>query len=404
MAFFPVTWCDMNTMPKVGGVLAGVFVLLLAVAAGGCLGSGTDVSPDLQAPAEEEERTLLPTEPPPIPAPDDGYTLPTIVPAAAPVQETVTRAFPTKFEKKTYTIEIEVDGSVYEGARNVERGWPVSTAWDDPPVMTAYYRRYIEDPAMKVFFDDLARPFRYIKAADGLNDGEYLELLITFVQQIPYDPAAPSDPRYPVEVIGDMKGDCDEKSLLLLGMLAHEGYDTALLLFPGEHHAAAGIGITVNGNPSFRVFESPDSRKYFYIESTGPTYIGRYTEPFGSAEVKVVPLGSGTKRFNRVNYVTRITSIYQKIHDRLPYMDNQMEEWRGEIAGLKERLTHGTYETREEWDRDYQKYTDLIEQHNDYVRKFNKYLDVRDYIADHPYDMAGVYRYIQNSNVEEIRI
>lgn len=395
----------MNMITKTGGVLAGVFgLLLLSVAAGGCIGQGTDVSPDLRAPAEEEEQTPLPTEALPIPTPDEGYTLPTILPAAAPVQETMTRAFPTKFEKKTYTIEIEVNGSIYEGARTIDRRWPASASWGDPAVMTDYYRRYIDDPAMEVFFDDLARPLRYIKAADGLNDGEYLELLITFVQQIPYDPDAPSDPRYPVEVIGDMKGDCDEKSLLLLGMLAHEGYDTALLLFPGEHHAAAGIGISVNGNPSFRVFTSPDGGKYFYIESTGPAYIGRYTEPFGSAEAYVVPLGSGTKRFDRVNYVTRITGVYQMIDDRLPYMNTQMETWRGEIAGLKERLTHGTYETREEWDRDYRDYTDLIKQHNDYVQKFNKYIEVRAYIADHPYDMAGVYRYIQNSNVEDITI
>jgi hypothetical protein len=380
----------MNTIIKAGGILAGFFVLLLLlVAACGCVGPGTSVSEDLQAPAEEEEQTPLPTEAPPTPTPEEeGYALPAIVPVAAPVHETTTRAFPTKFEKKTYTLEVKVNGSIYEGARDVDRRWPTSASWGDPASMTAYYRRYIEDPAMEVFFDDLARPFRYIKAADGLNDEEYLELLITFVQQIPYDPHAPSDPRYPVEVIGYMKGDCDEKSLLLLGMLAHEGYDTALLLFPGEHHAAAGIGISVNGNPSFRVFTSPDGGKYFYIESTGPTYIGRYTEPFGSAKAFVVPL----------------TGVYQEIDGRIPFMNNQMEEWRGEIEDLKESLTHGTYETREEWDRDYQEYTDLIRKHNDYVQKFNRYIEVRAYIADHPYDIAGVYRYIQNSNVEDIRI
>ncbi|WP_342676116.1 hypothetical protein [Methanofollis sp. UBA420] len=396
----------MNTIKKAGGVLAGpvALALLLLVAASGCVGSGTGVSQDLQAPVDEEEQTPLPTESLPTPTTEEGYALPAIILAKAPVQETMTRAFPTKFEKKTYTIEIEVNGSVYDGARDVDRRWPISASWGDPAVMTAYYQRYIEDPAMEVFFDDLARPFRYIKAADGLNDEEYLELLITFVQQIPYDPDAPSEPRYPVEVVGDMKGDCDEKSLLLLGMLAHEGYDAALLLFPGEHHAAAGIGITVNGNPSFRVFESPDREKYFYIESTGPTYIGRYTEPFGSAEAYVVSLGNGTKSFDRVNYVTRITGIYQKIDDRLPYMNTRMEEWRDEIAELKESLTHGTYETREEWDRDHRKYTGLIMQHNDYVQKFNRYIEVRTYIANHPYDMDGVYRYIQNSNVEDITI
>lgn len=386
---------------------AVALILLLMVVAGGCVGPDADQSVDGQGYASDNGTTPSQTDAETFQTTtqvEEEYALPTIVPVASPVPATMTRTFQTKFEKKTYQIEVEVNTSIYEGARNVDRRWPGNGTWDDPAILTAYYRRYIEDPAMEVFFDDLARPFRYIKAADGLTDEEYLELLVTFVQQIPYDPNAPVDPRYPVEVIGDQKGDCDEKSLLLLGMLAHEGYDTALLLFPDERHAAAGIGISVNGNPSFRVFRSPDSGKYFYIESTGLTYIGQYTEPFGSAEVKVVPLGNGTRRFDRVNYVTRITGVYQKIEDRLPYMDNQMDEWQDEIDALKTKLTSGTYETQDEWDRDYQEYTGLIEQYNDYVQKFNTYLEVRDYIADHPYDMAGVYRYIENTNVDDIKI
>ncbi|MBP2145031.1 hypothetical protein J2129_000485 [Methanofollis sp. W23] len=326
----------------------------------------------------------------------------TITPVAG--TPTVTRVFETKFGTKVYQVRVEVNGSVYAGAKNIDRALPPGADWDDPEVMTAYYGGFIDDPAMTVFFDDMARGLRAVKESKGFNENEYLEFLVTFVQQIPYDPAARPLPRYPVEVIWEQTGDCDEKSLLLLGLLAHEGYDTAFLLFPDEHHAAAGIGIRTGATPSFRVFKGLETGKYFYIESTRPTYIGLYTDPFESAEVSVVPIGEGTGRFTQVNYICRITGTFQKIEERLPFMHDRMKEWETEIADLEKRLTGGDYESRAEWNRDHEAYLTLIDEHNDYVEKYNTYLEVYHYIADHPYDIEGVYRHIDNSGVEDITI
>ncbi|QYZ78326.1 hypothetical protein E2N92_02195 [Methanofollis formosanus] len=392
----------MNRQSIISLLLCVLFFLSLAA---GCTDTGTnavggehpqqaDISGALAGSADRLTIEKAPVR--------ESVAVQTIVPVAG--QPTVTQVFETKFERKTYTVEVEVNGSVYAGARSVDKGLPAGAGWNDPTVMTAYYRRFIDDPAMTIFFDDMARGLRAVKAREGLNDGEYLEFLITFVQQIPYDPNAPAHPRYPVEVVRDRTGDCDEKSLLLLGLLAHEGYDTAFILFPDEHHAAAGIRISTGGTPSFRVFEGPETGKYFYIESTEPTYIGLYTEPFGSAEAVVVPIGDGTGRFNRVNYISRITGTYQKIEERLPFMHDRMEEWEDEIREMERKLTGGTYESRAEWDRDHQAYLKLIDEHNDYVEKYNTYLEVYHYIAEHPYDIEGVYRHIDNSGVEDIRI
>lgn len=328
--------------------------------------------------------------------------LQTIAPVAD--QPKVTRVFETKFGTKTYPVGIEVNGSIYAGAKRVNKGLPRGADPDDPEVMTAYYRRFIDDPAMTVSFDDMSRGLRSVKEREGFNDNEYLEFLVTFVQQIPYDPAAKAHPRYPVEVVWEQIGDCDEKSLLLLGLLAHEGYDTAFLLFPDEHHAAAGIKISTGADPSFRVFEGPETGKYFYIESTRPTYIGLYTEPFESAKTFVVPIGEGTRRFNQVNYISRITGTFQKIEERLPFMHDRIKEWEDEIAELEMRLAAGNYESRTVWDLDHEAYLTLIDEHNDYVEKYNTYLEVYHYIADHPYDIEGVYRHIDNSGVEDITI
>ncbi|MDD3621907.1 MAG: hypothetical protein PHQ81_05840, partial [Methanofollis sp.] len=318
-------------------------ILLLLSLAAGCADTGMTAPEDEQpeevdGPSTEARSADLPDA--------ERNTPQTIAPVAGKL--TVTRVFETKFETKTYPVRIEVNGSIYAGAKNVNKGLPHGVDWDDTEVMTAYYRRFIEDPAMTVFFDDIVRGLRSVKEREGFNDNEYLEFLITFVQQIPYDPAAKAHPRYPVEVVWEQMGDCDEKSLLLIGLLAHEGYDTAFILFPDEHHAAAGIRISTGTTPSFRIFEGPETGKYFYIESTRPTYIGLYTRPFESAEAFVVPIGEGSGRFNQVNYICRITGTFQKIEERLPFMHDRMKEWETEIADLERRLTAGDYESRAE--------------------------------------------------------
>ncbi|MDG6219715.1 MAG: hypothetical protein QCI00_09810 [Candidatus Thermoplasmatota archaeon] len=317
---------------------------------------------------------------------------------------TDTRLFPTKFGDEEYSIEIDVNRSVYLGAQKVNKKWPDDNLWYDEKLVVEYYSAFINDPEMDKFIDELLIPFERIKRTEKLNDGEFLELMITFVQQIPYDNYAPTYPRYPVEVIHDEKGDCDEKSLLLLGMLSHEGYDIALILFPDEHHATAGIRINPSGNPQFRVFESPDKAKYFYIETTVPTFIGLYSEEYEHTSYVVIPIGEGGKRFDRVNYICYITDRYTKIGDRLQFMNDQMDEWDSEIGELEWQLQYGTYDTQDEWNNDYNRYLRLINNYNNYVEKVEKYLDVYVYIEEHPHDIAGVYRRIENSKVMEIRI
>lgn len=333
---------------------------------------------------------------------EEIFTLPSIQPIGSGISDT--RIFSTKFENKVYDIEIEVNRSVYLGAQNVYKEWPNGKTWYDEEFVVEYYSAFIEDPEIDKFLDEFLVPFERIKRIDNLNNEEFLELMITFVQQIPYDRYAPEYPRFPIEVIYDETGDCDEKSLLLLGMLSHEGYDVAFIIFPDIHHATAGIRINPSGNPSFRVFESPDKGKYFYIESTIPTYIGLYSEELEQAEAVVIPIGEGDKRFDRVNYICYITDSYTKIENRLVFMENTMSEWKSEITTLEWQLQYGSYDSLEEWNDDYIKYSRLVQDYNSYAEKYNKYLEIYEYINEHPHDIAGVYRRIENSNVMEIKI
>jgi hypothetical protein len=82
-------------------------------------------------------------------------------------------------------------------------------------------------------------------------------------------------PKYPIETIIDGKGDCEDTSFLMASVLEALNIDTVLLVFPG--HVAVGVWCE---DCTGGYFEH-NSRKYFYLETTG--YAGNW-------EVGWVPL------------------------------------------------------------------------------------------------------------------
>jgi hypothetical protein len=95
---------------------------------------------------------------------------------------------------------------------------------------------------MEPFYREILPELQKLRYKGGktLSDDEYLEMIVSFVQQIPYDNDS-AGIRYPVEVIHDQKGDCDEKSILLTGLLSREGYDVG----KAEIHGMAQRGGSV---------------------------------------------------------------------------------------------------------------------------------------------------------------
>ena len=93
--------------------------------------------------------------------------------------------------------------------------------------------------------------------------------------------------KYPVETWADRSGDCDDKALLLAGLLAREGYRVALLVFLPESHMALGIGCPAG-------YEYGGSG-YAYLEVTNASYVGVVPDGVRLASPPlVVPIGNGT--------------------------------------------------------------------------------------------------------------
>lgn len=348
-------------------------------------------SPASETPAEQKTDNTSTTE----------INLPTIIPAEITGELYEDRTFSVKFEKSEYELVLPVNLSVYYGARNADKTITHGTYWNETDKVSAYYRSFFEGQAIDGFYNDILKKIRHIKIAEGFSDEEYLEFLITFVQQIPYDSEA-YEPRFPVEVVYDMKGDCDEKSMLLIGLLAREGYDTALIVFPEYSHATAGIRIITTGDTFFRQFKAEDGRKYVFIESTALSYIGEYPEYYEDAYAVVIPVGDGDKTFEKYNYVSYITESLTKIRNRIIFLDSELGRLYDEINVLVSDLNNKNYGSDTQWHKDHLKYLTLVDQYYDYQDMLDKNIEVYNYIMEHPYDVEGVRRYIYNSKVNDI--
>jgi hypothetical protein len=188
------------------------------------------------------------------------------------------------FRGETHRISVELDGNLVEASRAIGRERCVLGSGFD---VDDFYEAVVFDPAEEAFFESLLVSLRALRDELALDDAGYAELLTAFVQSLRYE-AGDSMPKHPIAAFADATGDCDEKSALLGGLLAREGWDAALLLFADDQHMAVGLR-----SPDIEYLDTG----YAFIEATAPSYIGR--APFGlhGPFPRVIELGGGDRAY-----------------------------------------------------------------------------------------------------------
>lgn len=216
-----------------------------------------------------------------------------------------------------YTFRVPVNMSVYYGARQMKIDVPASSM--NPQEIKAYINSFESDPAMNELYDSVLAKLRSARYKNDqyLSDDEYLELIVAFVQQIPYEQNPSPKRKYPVEVIYDKAGDSDEKSLLLVNLLAREGYDVAMMVFEKEGYEVLGIRVIEQvPDSSLKVF-SDGKKDYIFVDVSKPAFIGavpRGSLDFTTADDPAIyPVGSGTKSYGMVNYVWKVVADLHRI-------------------------------------------------------------------------------------------
>ncbi len=143
-------------------------------------------------------------------------------------------------------------------------------------------------------FNSLYNLFDSIGKANRLNKIRFAEMIVTFVQDIPYvlildkgcDASLYDDSfvrKYlsnqpgkcegfqqfgintPVEFLTNLKGDCDTRTLLLYTIFSHYNYDVALMSSEFYGHSIIGLNLPIKG-----MAYTYDNQRYVLWETTAP--------------------------------------------------------------------------------------------------------------------------------------
>lgn len=318
----------------------------------------------------------------------------------------VTTTYP--FQERTATVSVTVNGSVYEAAKRADKSISVIGNISYNIWIPESYRAMINDPAQEPLYTDLLTEFRKIRLDENLDDDEYLELIAVYVQSLGYETLEETPAKFPVETVVDQAGDCDDKSLLLAGLLSREDYAVALLSFGPEKHMAVGIGSEdcPYGNTG-----------YLFLETTNISYIGVVTGNLDNgrrieSEPVVIPIGNGTKTYTRCAETRYIEDMRIQSRTKAEEMEGvvhkkeaELTAERQEILAMEKRLQSlkNTGNLRE--------YNTLVTTHNakvsayntalkdyrDLFSRYETYVNTYNYIISHEFDRKGVFSFVKTA-------
>jgi hypothetical protein len=312
-------------------------------------------------------------------------------PSITPVQgagTSVAAAHEFLFEGETGSVEAVVDAGVLAGARANEKEVEVRGEVPEAEWVAGAYRAQALDPAQDRFYDDLLAGFREVRDERALDGDRYLELIAAAIQQLPYVSAAGSAAKYPVETWADGSGDCDDKTLLLAGLLAREGYRVALLVFLPESHMALGVGC-----PDGYDFAGTG---YAYLEVTNASMVGIPPDEIRPASAPlVVPIGNGTTGFGAAAETAAIEAARQAARARVDALSPEIDRRRAGLATERGRLEAlRAAGNRAAFETAYARYSADSAEFDRLVDEHNRAVDLLIQTAASRYDRVGAGAYV----------
>ncbi|MCP1714989.1 hypothetical protein J2T58_000837 [Methanocalculus alkaliphilus] len=315
------------------------------------------------------------------------------------------------FEESRVTIDVPVDMGVYRGAQQSNKRIYLYRDLPDSEWYPIYYTAFIDDPHQDPFFQDLISALRSVRSDLRLDDDRYLELCSVFVQSLPYDDdTVLIEPKFPIETYGDGTGDCDDKSLLLAGILSREGYDVALLLYLEEKHMAIGI----RGDGCSDVGDG-----YSYLETTRAHFVGIVPDRLAgnvtiSSTPIIIPVGDGTLGYGACLETRALFDLLSYCRDQVDELNAQMDRERVVLEGMKEEIaarqssmellrSQGRYTEYNHqvagFNAEIERYNDRLRRYNELVREAERYVGIHTTILDRMYDRHGLYRQMERIGI-----
>lgn len=259
------------------------------------------------------------------------------------------------FRGETVSGEIILGLAPYYGAK--QEGSKATPLFGCSPEM--YYRAIAEDPAHDEMYAKLLGFFAEYAEAHDLTSDQYVELLTTYVQNIPYKTVG-AEVNFPIETVIEDRGDCDDKSILLAGLLAKSGYAAGVVVLSEENHMKAAVKIEGGEN---------QISEYILIETTRFAYIGedsalirnRVRNRTRVREESVIRIGGGTAAYSAAWQVDTILEERGEIVSVIESLGQEMRVLQNKIADqeklLEQSYDQGLYEQYEKNLTSYYEYT-----------------------------------------------
>jgi hypothetical protein len=266
----------------------------------------------------------------------------------------------------------------------------------------------IQDPAQDGLYSALIAETEKIRLHRKLSDDEYLELLTVYVQSLRYQTRDQNPVKFPVETVVDRAGDCDDKSLLLAGLLSRQGYPVALLLFGPESHMAIGVG---SDNYLYK------DTGYAFVETTNYSFIGVPTARLGGnltlySDPLVIPVSNGTKLYRSGSKTLYIQDMYESSDRKSKELQPQIKSMVADLTLKQEKIAQlesqmqdlktsgntGSYNARVPLHNSLvSDYNAMLKTYRELFARYEKYVLVHNYIIEHMYDRTGVFEYIKKN-------
>jgi hypothetical protein len=318
----------------------------------------------------------------------------------------ISHRFP--FEKTTVNLTLPINVSVYEGAKQAEKATTVYGNISETVWLTQSYRAMVQDPAQDSLYAALLTETDKIRLQQKLSDDEYLELIAVYIQSLRYETREQNPAKFPVETVVDRAGDCDDKSLLLAGLLSREGYPVALLLFGPESHMAVGVG---SDDYLYK------NTGYTFVETTNYSFVGVPTDKLGGnltlySDPVIIPIGNGTKFYGSGSETRYIHDMYVLSDQKAKELEPQVKSMGSDLTSKQEKIAHlesqiqGMRNTgnSDSYNAQVAVHNALVSDYNSRLNayrelfaRYEKYALVHNYILEHMYDRKGVFEYVKKN-------
>jgi hypothetical protein len=341
--------------------------------------------------------------------PKETVIVPHIVPEQSHLQSSrlnISHQFP--FEKTLVSLTLPINVSVYEGAKEVEKSTTVYGNISETVWLSQSYRAMVQDPSQDSLYTAILAESDKIRFEQNLSDDEYLELIVVYIQSLKYETREKNPAKFPVETVVDRAGDCDDKSLLLAGLLSREGYPVALLLFGPESHMAVGVG---SDDYLYK------NTGYTFVETTNYSFVGVPTEKLGGnltlySDPVIIPISNGTKFFSSGCETRYIHDMYvlsdlkaKELEPQVKSMESDLSSQQEKIAQLESQIqkirntgNSGSYNAQVAVHNALvSDYNSRLNTYRQLFDRYEKYASVHNYILEHMYDRKGVFEYVKKN-------